>query len=398
MRSILLLTLLWVPCAAQILSAQEGTVITGMLLGSDGKPMPEAHLHLFRPNQLKAVLSVEAAKDGSFQLITSQRGLVLLRCTGVSHKQYEVPLLIATSDSIGVNVQLQSYSYPARIDSISIMGDFNSFSYTSAVPMERQQDSTFAIEFTTTSTELAYQLVGTDITRTNGTQADYYVYDGSGGYRSVVKGANGTVRIEFDPRKIVRSEKEASVEWKDSTRAAFASIYWGILHRRETYQQALMDHSKAGKDIRDFTYNWRPELMKIVRRVGSEPDSLLRQALLIGYLDLGTCDATKDLDQKVIQQALSEIPPTSPLWAINPRLVTLAIGKSGQDSQYVEYLQQVMVQNADPYVKAPLLYDALMSAHRNSDSDKTKIYYDRLMTEFSTTPYANMARGQFAVR
>jgi hypothetical protein len=395
MRSILLFTLL---CAAQIMTAQESTVIIGRLLGSDGRPMPVAHLHLFRPNQLKSVVTVEAAKDGSFHLTTSAQGLVLLKCTGVNHRAYEVPLLIGSADSIELNVKLQTYGYPTRIDSISIIGDFNSFSYGSAVPMERQADSTFAIEFTTSSPELAYQLVGGDVNRVNGTQADDYVYDGSGGYRSVVKVRNGKVRIVFDPRMIVRSKEEASVEWKDSAREAFASIYRSILRRREAYQQALMEHRKAGKDISDFRYNWRPDLLKIVRRVAGEQDTLLRQALLLSYLDLGTCDATKDLDQKVIRQALAEIPPTSPLWAINPRLVTLAIGRCGEDSACVAYLQQVIRENADPGIKAPLLYDLLVTAHRNSESDKARGYYDRLVTEFSNTPYAGMARVEFASR
>jgi hypothetical protein len=390
---ILLITLLFTAGTA---AAQQKTVIAGTLLGSNGKPMARGDVHLFRPNQLKPLVTTEVHKDGSFTITTTETGLAILKCTGTGHQVSELPILIEQPDTILVGVQLQAYAYPKRIDSVAVMGDFNDFTYATARPMELQDDSTFVAEFATDAPQFSYQIICPGVERVNGTMADNFNYDGTGKYRSVVRPANGKVRITFDPRQLLRSKASAIIEWGDSTRGEFATLYGQILQRREAYRMALQRYLKAGNDIRLFSYDWRPVLRRLAGRIRSERDSATRNLLLISYLDLGTCDATKDLDPAIVQQALDVIPPTSHLWAVNPRLVTMAIGRTGQDSHYCSYLESVLDQNSDPCIKAPLIYDELVAARHRSDFDTAKIYYDRLMAEFAATPYAGMARAEFA--
>jgi hypothetical protein len=72
---------------------QQHTVITGTLLGHDGKPMSKAHVHLNRINETKPLVSVEVSLTGSFQFATSETGLLRLQFTGANHMMREVPLL-----------------------------------------------------------------------------------------------------------------------------------------------------------------------------------------------------------------------------------------------------------------------------------------------------------------
>lgn len=77
--------------------AQQRVVVTGTLLDQDGKPISKAHVHLTRMNESKVIASVEVAQDGSFQLATSERGLLRLQFTGINHIMREVPLLAEES-------------------------------------------------------------------------------------------------------------------------------------------------------------------------------------------------------------------------------------------------------------------------------------------------------------
>jgi hypothetical protein len=213
----------------------------------------------------------------------------------------------------------------------------------------------------------------------------------------VITNSDDRVKIDFDPRLLVSSASEPRVVWSDTGRAQLAEIYAGIENRRQEYREALKEHSLAGRSLAEFSHDWSSTLKKLTRRIESEPDSLLRQLLLVGYLDLATCDAIEQLDTKMIHRALEELPPSSPLWAINPRLVPLAASRSNDES-YLGYTQRVIDQNNDPIVKATLLYDGFVAASRQNESELARQYYERLVGEFASTPYAGMARVEYSMR
>jgi hypothetical protein len=378
--------------------AQEPVAITGHILGCNGSAMRQAHVQLCRPNQMQVIATVEADADGVFRLETKERGLFVMRFSGVYHQSLKLPVLLNDSAPVAVDVQLKAVTYPATIDSIRIIGDFNGFMYASAEDLDRNDDSVFTITFSTTASELAYQiLLPGDLPPMPGTKADQFVFDGTGNYRSVITNSDDKVRIDFDPRLLISSTSEPRVVWSDTGRAKLAEIYAGIESRRQEYREALKEHSLAGRSLAEFSHDWSGPLKKLTRRIDSEPDSLLRQLLLVGYLDLATCDAIEQLDTKVVHRALEEIPPSSPLWAMNPRLVPLAVRRSNDES-YESYTQRVIEQNNDPIVQATLLYDGLVAASRQNESELARQYYERLVGEFSSTPYAGMARVEYTMR
>jgi hypothetical protein len=341
---------------------------------------------------------VAADADGVFRLETKERGLLVLRFSGVYHQSLKLPVLLGDDEPVAVDVQLKSRSYPPTFDSVRVMGDFNSFMYASAEELDRNEDSVFTVTFSTTAPEIAYQiLLPGDLPPIPGTKADAFMFDSVGNYRSVIYNSDDQVRIDFDPRLLVSSAGESRVVWSDSGRAQLAEIYAGIENRRQEYREALKVHSLAGRSLAEFSYDWGTTLKKLVRRIDSEPDSLLRQLLLVGYLDLATCDAIEQLDTKVIHRALEEVPASSPLWAVNPRLAPLA-ARRANDESFGDYTQRVIEQNNDPIVKATLLYDGLVAASRQNESELARQYYERLVGEFGSTPYAGMARVEYTMR
>jgi hypothetical protein len=360
--------------------------------------MHQAHVQLCRPNQMQVVATVQADADGFFRLETKERGFFVMRFSGVYHQNLKLPVLLSSDEPVAVDVQLQALSYPTTIDSVRIIGDFNSFMYASAEDLDRGEDSLFTIAFSTSAPEIAYQiLLPGDFPPIPGTKADEFVFDGLGNYRSVIKNSDNRVRIDFDPRQLVVSASEPKVVWGDTSRAQLAEIYAGIESRRQEYRKALKEHSLAGRSLAEFSHDWSGALKKLTRRIESEQDSLLRQLLLVGYLDLATCDAIEQLDTKVIHRALDEVPASSPLWAINPRLAPLAARRANDDN-YGDYTQRVIDQNNDPIVKATLLYDGLVAASRQNESELARQYYERLVDEFASTPYAGMARVEYSMR
>ncbi len=337
------------------IKTEQTTTITGKLLGSSGNPMPKADVHLLRFNQSKPLVSLQAAKDGNFRLTTNESGLFTLQFTGVNHKSHEVILLIEKPSAIKINAKLKSYDYVTEFSKVQIIGDFNNFSFNSAKVMEKQPDGTFVAEFDANGNNFAYQLLGLTENggSVNGTQSDDYIYDGGGDYRSVVTPAGGRAKIVFNPNLLTRSNARAQITFRDanSTAARFASIYEAILERRKLFQKAITAYKKTGKPLDEFNYNWSADMAALSRQIAREKNPLLRQALLIGYLDLGYGTFGAKLDSVLAAKTLAVISPTSSLWSIEPRLLGVALNNIGQPENYTPYIQQLIENHPDAEVK-----------------------------------------------
>ncbi|MBL8194412.1 MAG: hypothetical protein JNM06_11520, partial [Blastocatellia bacterium] len=57
-----------------VVMAQQ-VVISGQLLGSDGKAMPKSHVHLSKNSIGKPISTIETDKDGSYKLTFKESGL-----------------------------------------------------------------------------------------------------------------------------------------------------------------------------------------------------------------------------------------------------------------------------------------------------------------------------------
>lgn len=387
------LLILLVACSS---TDQTTTMVSGTLLGYDGKPMTKSHVHFIRINQREAMNSVEVGADGSFQISTNERGMLFLQFSGVDHATHLVPLLVEKSMNVNLQCRLQRLPYHDNFDEVKIIGDFNNYSYKTALNMDKQVDGTFLAEFETAENQFKYQLLNIAGDQSvNGTMSDAYEYDGISDYRSVLNVKDGKVKIVFDPQKIIRSDNKAEVEFigDHSQLEGLAALYNEMDDRMNSYQKAAASHSNAGRDEREFLYDWSKDLATLVTQLTNEKDPFLRQVLLFNYSQLGLYGAS-DLDKAIIENALDEISPTSPLYSIHPFVIQTYF-RNLDTQKYEMYVAEMIAEHEDPSVKAAVLYNEFMIASMKNQNEKVMSYYDELVQNYPESPYAKLLQSRF---
>ena len=387
------LTLLLVVLIAQFSLAQAKTTVSGKVVGNDRRPMTMAHVHLLRMLQEEPLASVAVGADGSYSLSGIDNGLYTIQFTGIGHKLYEMPLLVNTSKPIQLDARLAPNQF--RLDSVMIIGDFNNFAFRNPQPMTRQENGTYVAEFDAPAKEFAYQIMGTvDGHSVNGTMADSYVYDGGGDYRSIVLTKNGRARIVFDPAQ-VNSPKAtvAEVLFRDtrSVAARFAEVSADMKERRARFMAAVNEYRATGKEMKDFTYDWSADLVKLSRSIRGETDPLLRQAFYMSYIDLTTLRPSTPIDTVLMQAATNMIPPNSILLAMNPTIMESAFTAAGNAKGYDAYVARVLAEHPDMNVRGAMLFSGLQDAYYSRNLEKTKLYYNQITKDFAGTQWENMA-------
>ncbi len=416
MRTISLLSLI----LFFVFPTQGQTTITGTLVGSDGKPMLKAHVHLvklvessFSFGQSKPFVSVEVAKDGTYKISTDQTGPFIVRYTGVHHAHENVLLAVEKPFEEKITVKLPTYKYSQDFTSVKIISDANNFGFQTAQKMTKQPDGTFAAEFETKADIFRYQLVAiAGIDGLNGTQSEDFEYDGSGNYRSVVTPKDGKVRIVFDPKKLVRSHAEAEVRFAkpSSSIARAAAVYKAWMQQREAVPQAMAAHLNAGK-AGEFTYDASAELKRFSKQYAGEKDPVVKQVLLLSQIGLVHLNRPPkpELLPDLLSRAVKEISPASPLWSLNPDAV-YSIHITAEDfgtppkkpltksekAKYQQFVERFLENNPDTQAKAMLVYGKLMIAKSRNDQQAVMKYYDLLTTKFADTRAMTLAKDRLS--
>lgn len=414
MKTISLLTLV----LSFVFTIHGQTTITGTLVGSDGKPMAKAHVHLIKLghsqpmqpwNQFgNPIVSVEAAKDGNYTLSTNQAGPFIIQYTGVHHSQKNVLLASEKTVKEKIAVKLAPHRYTTDFSSVHIMSDANNFDRQTAQKMASQSDGTFAAEFETKGDKFRYQLVRiAGIQNINGTKSEDFEYDGNGNYRSVLTPKDGKVQIVFDPKKLVRSDAQAEFQFAEpsSPIARAAAVYKDWMQQRDAVPRALEAHlntSKAG----EFTYDVSVELKRFSDQYASEKDRLVKQVILLSQIGLVWLNrpSKPELLDDLLRQAVKEISPSSSLWSLNLTAVgqiqaiaegfrTLTkVQTQSEKQKYQRFAEKFLQNNPDAEGKAILLHGKLMSAQTRNDVQAVTEYYDLLMTKFGNTPTATYVK------
>jgi len=386
------------------------TVISGKLVGADGKPMPVAHVHLTPPGPPGVITEGAVGPDGSYALATTQSGAFFLRFTGVNHASTFVPVLLSGSSTIRLDVQLSRYKYADTLDKVIAIGDWNHFDFGTGRPMIKQADGRYTLEVESTEDTLAYQLLGvTAETRSiNGTSADRYFYDGGGDYRSVLRVLKGKTTIVFDPRRLDRSPSERRVTWREpqSFAARFADA-WGFVDQisRAYYDSAAAAHAR--KD--SLRFDWTPGLRELKSRIERNRDPLIEDQLLLGEVRLAQIGAPAD--SGLLAGVVHTIRPESPVWSLQPPFLVLSAHKLArhprgpwqdllQDSTAIylalAYLDSMAERNPDRRVQGDALGNAVQLAMSMKQVARGNDYFVRLMTEYPDASMLSFLRAKYA--
>ena len=385
---------------APALFAQAQSVISGRLLGCDGKPMKKAQVHLIIPwEEYDRMIgtSADVNPDGTYRLTFDRTGMFMVYFTGVDHLNIEIPLVVDKPGSFSISARLRSLSVPSELKEAGIIGDFNAFSKYASVPMNKQSDGTFCSEFEANGPTFSYQIMGPfgrsgRIMGINGTQSDDYIFDKKylGSYKSVIKTPeSGKIRIVFDPRKLTQCPTGGEFHFEGRPLLEkFALIALDVEARIEKVRLAKAEEEKSGIVKPCVRKEWAEGIDDFKAKIAVEKEPLLRQALLIGYLRL-TQTAAVPLNPELCRKALDEIPPNSTLWDLEPWVLRPAGQASGRLDQYEAYLEKALKENPDPNLKAALIYGELQAA---GDPEKARALLDRLAREYPKSRFTDSAQ------
>jgi thiol-disulfide isomerase/thioredoxin len=153
---------------------------------------------------------------------------------------------------------------------------------------------------------------------------------------------------------------------------------------------------KAGNDWKKFSYDWSADQASIVSRLQTEKDPLIRQALLLNYVDTKSKFATK-ADPAIGAQLFKEVPPDSKLWMMPTLPLMKAAGDlCGDENAFKEYLTKFLEKNPDMTLKTNMLMSQLMNAKMMNDEKTLKLYYEVAVKFFGDTPMGKNVKERFS--
>jgi thiol-disulfide isomerase/thioredoxin len=390
-----LITLLLLFCAGRIV-AGDRTVISGHVTGSDGRPLPRAHVSILQRGNTFPAAVVEVRPDGSFTIATDLTGPLTLRATGVSHAPHEVTILAETPRLITLDISLAPRLTAKSLDGVKIIGDYNDWNPMTARPFDRRPDGTYEATIDVSFAPFGYMLLLNDSQGNtfsmNGTQADSFAYDGDGGYKSVVGGTGGSVTIHLDPSKLPAAMKSAAVIYGDSVTARIAATLEGIERRREEVMPEMTSAMKAG---RAFTHDWSAEMRELTDGARREKSPLVRNALLLAYLDLAARGGAP-ADRKAARAVLADLPPGSILWRYDPRLLEAAIAGTGTPAAYDAYRWKMVESRPDTSSRIDALLTCINYARMKRDTDLLGRYTTYITEHFPKTGAAKLVRYEYS--
>jgi len=372
----------------------SGTQISGKVTSSDGKPLVLAHVFLtnLQGNYRQPLQTVAVGEDGQFAIQVPEPGMYRLFITAVNHDHPSIPLILdAEMPEVEVDVQLAPLDYKHQFDAVQIIGDWNNFNWNDADSMKKQEDGTFIYERQVQADTTSYQLIGItrDSRSVNGTQADYYTYDGGGDYISVLKVKQGKVRIIFEPTKLLRTTDRSLphvVFRKQNSRLQkLWDVESNVQKQKDTYISSAMKYRETHDDMEGFRFDWSETVAILKNQMHEESDRVVRQFAAIQLCQLLVYNV--DIDSASVVEILDLLPPNSAMWSIQPMLVGGVGSKLGKE-RGKQILKQFLDENPDREVRAMSLPHLIWMARKEGDKEGATRYYDKLKDEYGDLPDA----------
>ncbi|MFQ5865152.1 MAG: thioredoxin-like domain-containing protein [bacterium] len=365
-----------------------GVQITGQIYGADGQPPILSHVHLttIGGHYSDAIQSVQAHQNGTFEIELPGPGLYRLWVSAVNHTVVGVPLIVEPDDSqVNMTITLSPYSYKESLDEVRIIGDWNSFKFSTAKAMQKQPDGTFIFEVEAQADTLGYQLLGIveEMRSVNGTMADYFVYDGGGDYRSVLRGQKGKVKIVFDPSKLSRSIEPELPKITFAQEHLHLAEYFNIDQRfekkRAEFFEALQAYRKKHEDTKDFSFDFSSLQSSLEQIMQQASDLKVRQfaAMYLAQLPM----MRWELAVNTYDEVMNLVPPTSSFWGINSYL-PISVSNNLDTEKPDSLLQIFYEQNPNRKVQAQVLAYFVMKASRANEKEKVDSLYQELKTKY----------------
>lgn len=365
-----------------------GVKISGTITGADGKPPVLAHAHLLslRGELHKPMQQTEADSRGRFEFDGVAPGKYQLAVTAVDHTHLLIPLIIDdATPNVKIAVRPRAYPLKDKITEVKIIGDWNDFSFASADLMQKQPDGTFIFETEAQGDSVRYQLleINSEGRSINGTHNDFFEYDNGGDYRSGVLAKTGTVKIVFDPHKVLRVDNSTlptvTFDAAHQTLQEIWNLHALVRKERDSYFQTRNAHRENSESQDDFAYDWSATMSTVKEKMRTGEQSALREYAAVQLVQL--LDYAAEKDSTVADEVLQLLPPTSDVWAALPRQIGNVTALAG-DSRKAALLRKFVESNPDRTVQAVALADLTEMAQRAGDQEQQQAYFAKLQAGY----------------
>ncbi|NOX90418.1 MAG: redoxin domain-containing protein [Calditrichaeota bacterium] len=364
--------------------------LSGKIIGADGKPPVIAHIHIAEAggNVYKPLKSVKANPDGTFEIKLPPQKYLTVLVTAPYHQALELPLARdSKTQSVELDFQLQSYLFKDPIGEVKITGDWNNFSFSSALPMQMQSDSTYVFEVKPTADTLAYQLIGLTQRELsiNGTQYDYLVYDGGGDYRSVIRKTDSTMKIVFNPKELPRNYNPAlpNILLRSGSLSTQEFMDIAIAEQKavNAWRQARMNFMQKFGTDRGFRFDFS-ELNSFLNKKEEETGSqevknfIAFQRILLQSYGFSVPDS-------VVKKIGESVPPTDPIWSLNPQILPFVLERTFGPEKAYAMLEEALDKIDSRYTRAFILINIGMKAKYQRDNEKMASVYNKLKSDYN---------------
>ncbi|MCX7929747.1 MAG: hypothetical protein N2663_03385 [Chlorobi bacterium] len=379
-----------VVCTA--VAAAQRLELSGRILDGRSNPPVVAHAELRRAGRIEPIVQVRANADGSFAIATEGSGLFLLRVAAVHHAAVEIPFLV--SDRIvreRVTIQLPTLPFPDRRDSVLLVQQRALPQTTAGVPLVLR-DGIYTVPkgaHTTQRYRIAIRGGGRGIVTAS--VRDSLVLEPDGYYSGIPTDST----VIFDPAQLPRPNMQCSIRCESVAWQEVADAYLALT----SYQRVLMDSSnalmdriaRAGGVGYDPTHlhtvlgadRWRDT---ITARLATVRSPVAEQLWLLFALTLPARGQNDQLHRRAVQQ----IPPSSPLWALDPQLLFVALSNHS-DNERRSFLDELIESNPDTTVRAVVAFTELVSASTSGDRERARMMYTVLTKRCPTHPLTQTA-------
>jgi thiol-disulfide isomerase/thioredoxin len=352
-------------------------MLTGTLVGHDGKPMKLAHVSIGGE-------SIQVGADGSFEAPLVARGFERVMLTGVDHGDYAIGLLLDGS-SVHVDAKLGTYAHPESFDNASVVevrfvGDDIALGKTT--PLVAGKDGRYTANIEAPDGEFAYEIRGITAQAgrsMNSDEATEYRYDGDGNYANVVTAKGGSVTVKLDPARLLPSGVATVVTFSepDSNVAKVSAVYQDLAQWRGGTDEETAARSAA-----------------LAARIGAEEDATVRQALMIAYLStLGRTVSREHPPADVVaiaDRALAEIPASADLWGMSRSAAMTAVSIASGDG-HRGYLEDMLASMQDPEESSEMLFNMMWVARSDGDEEAVGRYFATMKEQYAGTRYSGLA-------
>lgn len=302
------------------LSAQTINV-KGTLLDVNGKPSKFALVGITEISGTNGKFFVGTDKNGKYYIKITKPGVNYLIFSIPSHSAIQIPVINTKDKEVTIDVQLSTYKYKNNFDEVSVAGNFNDFNIFSPIKMNKLDDGKFVYEVKTDLKEIKYQLCRiTENNRTiNAPESMSFEPDSSGDYYSVMKVENGVAKIIFDPAKLLRSEKQHNVTFKNADFEERFYQYSDAANQKiKDASNKLMEHmTKKNNSLESFYYDAGSYLTDLVEKIESEKNEDAKNYLKLIYVSFVQY-RVKDYDFGKAESYYSTVPIDNIAWELEP--------------------------------------------------------------------------------